>query len=88
MLLRVQYNKRHNYKRYNNASWNFNDVFNEIEQYKNNNNVHGIKIVSEKYNINRCTLLRKYKLWKNNNNDNGNINNNINDIDDNGGIRS
>lgn len=27
-------------------SGNFNDVFNEIEQYKNDKNIHGIKIVS------------------------------------------
>ena len=55
-------NKRHNYKRYNDATWSINDILNEVDQYKKNNNVHGIKIVSEKYNISRRTLLRKYKL--------------------------
>lgn len=30
-------NKRNNYKRYNNAPWQFDDVFNEFELLKNNN---------------------------------------------------
>src|ERR1700722_9776539 len=64
-------NKKCNYKRYNNATWNFDDIFSEYELLKINGEQKCTMIITNKYNINRRTFLRKYKLWK----DNKNINN-------------
>lgn len=66
-------NKRYNYKRYKNMSWNFNDIFNEYELLKNQDNRKCTTIMTTKYNISRTTFLRKYNLWKND--ENNKINN-------------
>ena len=61
--------KRNNYRRYKNAEWKWEEVFNEIEKVKGDCDNY-IKLISEKYNIPYRTLTRKYNLWKNNNVDN------------------
>ncbi len=48
--------KRNNYKNYNDAKWNWNDIFIEIYETKSN-----IKSIAIKYNIVYKTLADKYK---------------------------
>jgi len=58
-------NKRYNYKRYDQSTWNFIDVFNEYETLKNDGDKKCIIKIVKKYNISRTTFLRRYNLWKN-----------------------
>ena len=57
--------KRNPYKAYNNAEWNWDSVFYEINNLKINNKKGYIKIISKKYGINYNTLKYKYYLWNN-----------------------
>jgi hypothetical protein len=59
-------NKRDNYRRYNNATWKWEDVFEEIETLKNEGKLNYIEIVSVNKNIKYGTLRNKYNEWKNN----------------------
>jgi hypothetical protein len=56
---------RNNYRKYNNADWDWNDIFEEIETLKITE-ANYIKIVSTKYNIKYETLRKKYNKWVSN----------------------
>jgi hypothetical protein len=61
--------KRTPYKSYQKASWNWTKIFNDIENIKTTD-IHFIKTISKKYNINYGTLKNKYnKHCKNPKND-------------------
>ena len=53
--------KRDNYKNYNNAKWDWNDIFAKIE-----NKERCKKEIAKAYNIKYKTLLDKYKKWVDN----------------------
>ena len=53
--------KRNPYKKYNNAEWKWEDIFNEINQQKEDHKI--LKSVSTKYNINYGTLRNKYSKY-------------------------
>ena len=57
--------KRAPYKKYSKASWNWSEIFCEIEALKESHSKI-FKIISEKYNINYGTLKNKYYKFKNN----------------------
>jgi hypothetical protein len=57
--------KRNPYKKYENANWQWIDIFNDIKHLKETNK-HAINIISNKYKINYNTLKGKYKLWLDN----------------------
>lgn len=62
---KVKYpSKRTNYRRYINAVWEWKDVFIEIDNLISNNVYNYLAIISDKYNIPKDTLFKKYKLWK------------------------
>ena len=50
--------KRNNYRKYSSATWNWVDIFNEIDVMRLNNSGSYIKSVAEKYNIKRDTLKK------------------------------
>ena len=56
---------RNNYKKYQYANWNWEDIFVEIDGLKENGMREYIKYVSIKYNVNYSTLKHKYDNWKN-----------------------
>jgi len=51
------------YKAYNNAKWNWSDVFKEINHLKTENKKGYIRHISKKYGINYNTLKHKYNKW-------------------------
>lgn len=64
---KVAYPKvRDNYKRYKNAEWKWETVFNEIDALKNEGSFNYIKTVALKKNIKYGTLIRKYAEWNKN----------------------
>jgi hypothetical protein len=66
---KISYPKvRDNYRRYKNAEWKWEDVFNEIDTLKNENHANYIKTIAENRNIKYSTLKRKYTQWKNSEN--------------------
>ncbi len=58
--------KRRPYKSYNDAKWNWTDVFIEINQLIIDKNKNFFKITPIKYGIVYCTLKNKYYDFKNN----------------------
>lgn len=52
--------KRSPYKTYNNAKWNWNDIFIEINELKMNKITNFFQIISNKYNIVYSTLKNKF----------------------------
>jgi len=55
---------RNNYRRYANAKWNWRDIFLEIDNLISEGVYKHFHYITEKYNIPRATLTRKYKLWQ------------------------
>ncbi len=60
--------KRYPYKSYLKAKWNWEDVFNEIDELKINDNKF-FKIISTKYAIKYSTLRHKYNSFCKNKNE-------------------
>ena len=58
--------KRRPYKSYNEAKWNWNDIFKEIDELKNNKTKNFLKIISIKHGIVYSTLKNKYYNFFNN----------------------
>lgn len=59
--------KRNNYRKYKNATWEWKNVFNEIDVLKENNVNNFVSIISQKYNIPYETLRKKYNKYINDN---------------------
>lgn len=56
--------KKQPYKKYNNANWTWDKIFQEITEAENNGQYNFIKSVAVKYGINNNTLKKKFSKWK------------------------